>query len=112
MPTPLLKVFDDLEAADAARHELIKAGWLPAAIQLRVLEDEAGPVEGNFLVGNGRAARGAQRPSPAPLNHPPDYELNFARVVWRGVCLLVVDVADDGESARRCTELLQRSGPA
>ena len=76
----MVRSFATLERAEAARSAVLSLGLSPDAVQLQVLQDEAGPVEGNFLVGNGREA-------------PDDtsaYEANFANPVARGSCLLVL----------------------
>lgn len=77
----------------AARQSLITAGLPGDLMETRVIEDEAGPVEGNFLVGNGRTAHG--RPPGGVLAGPEvPYEENFSRVVTRGGHLLLVHVRD------------------
>ena len=50
----LVRSFATLERAEAARSAVLSLGVSSDAVQLQVLQDEAGPVEGNFLVGNGR----------------------------------------------------------
>ncbi len=50
MSAPLLRSFDRLDDATAARNELVAAGFSPAAVQVRAMEDEAGPVQGYFTV--------------------------------------------------------------
>jgi hypothetical protein len=62
------------------KSAVLSLGLSPDAVQLQVLQDEAGPVESNFVVGNGREA-------------PDDtsaYAANFANPVARGSCLLVL----------------------
>jgi hypothetical protein len=108
MTTFLLRSFDTFEAASAARDALVAAGFDPAAVQLRVLDDEAGPAEGNFLIGNGRTTHG--RPPRGVLAGPEvPYEENFAQVVFRGNQLLAVEVADESQR-RRALALLQPFG--
>ena len=85
----LVRSFATLERAEAARSAVLSLGVSSDAVQLQVLQDEAGPVEGNFLVGNGREA-------------PDDtsaYAANFANPVARGSCLLVLlTIPDDQQS--------------
>ena len=85
----LVRSFATLERAEAARSAVLSLGVSPDAVQLQVLQDEAGPVEGNFLVGNGREA-------------PDDtsaYAANFANPVARGSCLLLLlTIPDDQQS--------------
>ena len=106
-PAPLVCSFDRLEAATGARDALLGAGFAPAAVQLSVIADEAGPVEGNFLVGNGRRDNGAEatgQPGDAPV-----YGKNFSRSISRGVHLLVVEAADD-EQRRLAGSVLDQHG--
>ena len=85
----LVRSFATLERAEAARTAVLSLGVSPDAVQLQVLQDEAGPVESNFVVGNGRAA-------------PDDtsaYKANFAHPVARGTCLLMLmTIPDDQRS--------------
>ena len=104
----LLRSFDSFEHAEAARSALLTAGVAPGAIRVEVLQDEAGPVEGNFLVGNGRPSAGA-RSRIAPGGGPDaPYEHNLSKVITRGVFLLVVDSIDPASRARM-EELLAQS---
>jgi hypothetical protein len=75
----LVRSFATLEHAEAARTAVLSFGVSADAVQLQVLQDEAGPVEGNFVVGNGRAAPDSSA-----------YEANFANTVARGSCLLML----------------------
>lgn len=81
--------YDSLEGANAAREALAKAGLPLQASAVSVRQDEAGPVEGNFLIGNGRTFQGAE-PGPALTGPNVPYEQNFAQVKNRGVYLLEV----------------------
>ena len=94
-PEPgLLRSFDSFEHAEAARTALLAAGVAPGTIRVEVLQDEAGPVEGNFLVGNGRPTAGADSLI-APGGGPDaPYEHNLSKVITRGVYLLVVDTVE------------------
>jgi len=58
LPEPLLRSFGTLDEMMAARQALLAAGLPADRIETRVIQDEAGPVEGNFLVGNGRTTHG------------------------------------------------------
>ena len=95
----LLRSFDSFEHAEAARTALVEAGVAFDAVRVEVLQDEAGPVEGNFLVGNGRPTAGAaSRIAPGGGPDAP-YEHNLAKVITRGVYLLVVDTVDPARRA-------------
>jgi hypothetical protein len=94
---PLLRTFARFEDAEAARERLLSAGLPRTSVQLQNLQDEAGPVEGNFVTGNARTrdgdllAMGSSRVGELP------YEGNFNDTVHRGVHLLVVEPADDAQ---------------
>jgi len=89
LPEPLLRSFGTLDEMMAARQALLAAGLPADRIETRVIQDEAGPVEGNFLVGNGRTTHGG--PPGAVLAGPEvPYEENFSRTVTRGGHLLLV----------------------
>lgn len=89
-PDPsLIRSFGSLEAATAARQALLDAGVAPEQAELRVIEDEAGPVEGNFVIGNGVTTEG-RPPRGVLVGGEVPYGPNFARTVARGVHLLLV----------------------
>lgn len=110
---PLIRSFSSLEEASAARDAVVARGIDRDAVELRVLEDEAGPVEGNFLVGNGRTLDGGR---PGAVKGGPDipYEDNFRDVVRRGSCLLVVNVLNDSsrQAATAALEPFEGTTPA
>jgi hypothetical protein len=104
----LVHSFDTLEQAAAGVNALVQAGISHGAIELRVIEDESGPAEGNFIIGNGRTAHG--RP-PGALRTGDDvpYEENFRRVVHRGVHLVLVRAADEAQR-HKLDAVLEREG--
>lgn len=75
----LVRSFATFERAEAAKASVVALGVSADAVQLQMLQDEAGPVEGNFLVGNGRTSPDTSA-----------YESNFAHTVAHGSCLLVL----------------------
>ncbi|NHZ98950.1 hypothetical protein [Massilia sp. CCM 8734] len=85
----VLGVFDDLDKAGQARAALLADGFDADALELKVHNDEAGPVEGNFYVGN--------TPSESAQHV---YDRNYANPVQRAQCLLVVDANDAAMAAR------------
>jgi hypothetical protein len=98
---PVIHSYENLDEANAARRALLDAGVPADRIEVRVLQDEAGPTEGNFLVGNGRTVHGG--PPDAVLTGPEvPYEENFARTVTRGAYLVMVSVSDP--AARQAAE--------
>jgi hypothetical protein len=104
----VIRSFDSLEAAAAAVNELVKGGFEHGALELRVLETEAGPAEGNFLIGNGRTTHGGK---PGAVLAGPDapYEENFKHPVSRSTQLVIVDAHSQAQH-RRATEILDQAG--
>jgi hypothetical protein len=79
MEQALIYVFDDFELAQKARAELIQYGFGNDAVELRISDDEAGPVQGNFTVGD------AAHATPGS-----DYSSTFGTVTHRGNCMLMI----------------------
>jgi hypothetical protein len=93
-----LWVFDKFSDAENARIELLAFGLSSDKVRLDVREDEAGPVEGNFTVGNATAADDASNPIKSLLaGDDHTYEHDYAKVEQRGVYLLTVDASDDDQ---------------
>jgi hypothetical protein len=79
MEQALIYVFDDFDTAQKARAELIQYGFDNDAVELRVSDDEAGPVQGNFTVGDSDHA------SPGT-----SYDSTYKNVAHRGNCMLMI----------------------
>jgi hypothetical protein len=79
MEHPLIYVFDDFDTAQKARAELIQYGFSNDAVELRISDDEAGPVQGNFTVGDSTHATPGH-----------DYSTTFGTVAHRGNCMLMI----------------------
>lgn len=79
MQTALIYVFDDFDVAQKARAELVQYGFDNDAVELRISDDEAGPVQGNFTVGD------AAHATPGT-----DYDSTFGTVAHRGNCMLMI----------------------
>ena len=110
MANEIVKVFDHYEDAEKARSALLGAGFTPGQVRLQCNEDEAGPVEGNFLVGTGRRAGRAGGVSSRAGDHGDlPYELNYDHPELRGLNLLLLDVPSD-ELRSRAEELLGSFG--
>lgn len=110
MSSPLIHSFESFDDADAAREQLVSAGLPTASLELRVIADEAGPVEGNFIAGNGRFDRNdPTRITEQREDDAPPYAANFGTAVERGLYLLIVDT-DDGSQRQQATSLLA-AGP-
>ena len=105
---PLVRSFASLDEATLARQALLDEGIDPDTVELRVIQDEAGPVEGNFVAGNGRTAHGGE---PGAVLTGPEipYDENFKRTVTRGVHLLMV-AARDQNTRERAQGVLEHSG--
>jgi len=113
MATTLIHSYDTLFDAESAQQQLLASGFSSDHIHLTVREDEAGPVQGNFIVGNGGGDPGARLDSPrgAGVDDKRDYEREFKESVQRSTYLLTVDADDDGEK-ERAAEILHRYGGA
>jgi hypothetical protein len=98
MEKPLIYVFDEMATAQRVRDELLKCGFDPAGVRLSSTDDEAGPVQGNFTVGNSPAAVGGA-----------DYKDTYAGATQRGTCLLTITPVD-ATQAQYAVKLLARYG--
>jgi hypothetical protein len=98
MENQLIYIFDDFDAAERARQELIKYGFDAAGVNLEVRADEAGPVEGNFVVGDNPEAAGGS-----------DYKQTFANPTYRGLCMLTIAPTSAAQS-EYAVALLARYG--
>ncbi len=83
MENPLIYIFDDFDVAERAREELIAFGFAASAVNLEVRDDEAGPVQGNFTVGDSPAVAGSEA-----------YKHTYATTTHRGLCMLTVAPAN------------------
>jgi len=79
MEKALIYVFDDFDTAQKARAELIQYGFGNDAVELRISDDEAGPVQGNFTVGD------ADHATPGT-----SYDSTYRDVAHRGNCMLMI----------------------
>ncbi len=110
MANTVIRVYDRLSRAQQAREMLLRSGFDEADVQLVSKEDEAGPVQGNFTVGNAIPQRRSGRLVP---NQPRDdghtYDSDYARPEQRATILLTVETADEDASAR-AAEIMARYG--
>ena len=97
MASPVVQSFDRLDEAERARDALIASGFDQTSVHLDAREDEAGPVQGNFTVGDGKPYAGED-----------GYDRNFRKVESRGAILLRVEVASAEEQATAARLLGQR----
>lgn len=96
---PVVRIFDRLEAAENARVALIAAGFEAPRVELTARADEAGAVQGNFLVGNAKTGEAADA----------SYAANFANVAFGEIFLLAV-ATDDEASASRALAVMDGFG--
>jgi secreted protein with Ig-like and vWFA domain len=111
MANTLVRVFDRFSDAEAARNELLAAGFPASSVQLTPTEDEAGPVEGNFIIGNASTSRGGVRGVLSSLigGDPHTYEHDYAKVAQRGTYLLTVE-ADNDDQLALASDITKRFG--
>ena len=82
MSNIIVRLYDSFTVAESACNALLKSGFSVDDIHWTANEDEAGPVQGNFTVGNGNAK-------------DPSYAGNFADAVHRNIYMIAVDAVDD-----------------
>lgn len=111
MANTLVRVYDRFSDAENARNQLLDAGFPASRVHLTSKEDEAGPVQGNFTVGDASTSLGGVRGAIDSLMGRDDhtYQHDYANVVQCGSFLLTVDVEDDVQSAR-ASDITQRFG--
>lgn len=102
MTNTIVRVFDRFSDAENARNELLGSGFSSSSVRLSSREDEAGPVEGNFTVGNKDTGTGGISGFFHSLmgNEDQTYERSYANVAQRGSYVLTVDANDDDQLAR------------
>jgi hypothetical protein len=91
----LIRSFDTLDEAEAARSALVDAGVPTDAIEVTITEHETGPAQGNWIAGDGRKEVGGE----PGQGEEGLYEANYQDVAQRSVCLLVVQGATDATHA-------------
>lgn len=97
MSDTLVRIYSSMSNAQHARSQLLAAGFPEQNVRLSSTEDEAGPVQGNFTVGNEHPGTDAH------------YADDYRNVRQRGTCLLEV-LAEDNEQAVRADEIMGRFG--
>lgn len=98
MEHAVVRIFDVFEGAQQAREALLAGGFDPDEITVSVANDEAGPVEGNFTVGN------------SPIESDGHtYDRNYATTNQTAQCLVTVAAADAAR-AGHAHDILARFG--
>lgn len=107
----LVRIYDHLANAESARSALVASGFSAGSVHLTAADDEAGPVEGNFILEYKDAAHAHDRSAFDSLlgRDDPNEGLGRQAVAWREHYLLTVDVQDDEQFAR-AEDITQRFG--
>jgi len=106
----LSKIFRSLAEAESAQNALREAGFERDSLSLSSQADEAGPVEGNFVVGNGRddpALGSAPTPDSGGESDNP-YQRNFSDQSAEGIFLLTLE-AEEAQHGH-AIEIMSRCG--
>ena len=98
----LLRMYDTLDHAEMARNALLAAGYSGDQIQLEAMNSEAGPVAGNFTVGNS-----TDHSNHSGIGDSGDYSKNFEHVRQGAIIKLTVAVESDSRHAQ-ANEVLDR----
>jgi hypothetical protein len=87
MDNQIVRLFENYEAAQRARSELLAAGFGDDEVQLSVAIDEAGPGRSNFTVGNDPGVVGGEA-----------YKKTFAPEGQLGHYVMMVSASDDAQA--------------
>jgi hypothetical protein len=98
----VLRMYDTLDHADMARIALLEAGFDRDQVQIEAMNSEAGPVAGNFTVGNS-----SDRSSHSGVGDSGDYNANF-RGVRQGAIIKLVVAVDSDSSQAQANDVLDR----
>ncbi|CAN5484051.1 hypothetical protein BH10PSE17_BH10PSE17_03470 [soil metagenome] len=90
----IIRSFDQLVEAEAARQALLAAGASPDEVEITITEHETGPAQGNWVTGDGRKEEGAE----PGHGEEADYDANYHEVAQRSVCLLVLSTVPEREA--------------
>ena len=91
----LLRMYDSLEHAEMARNALLSAGYSADQVQIEAMNSEAGPVAGNFAVGNS-----SDHSNHLGIGDSGDYADNFKGVRQGAIIKLTVAVDSDSSHAQ------------
>lgn len=113
MANTVVRVYDSFSNAQKAREALLGSGFLPSSVHLDSTADEAGPVDGNFILeykdmDHGKANDNSVLDSTFSRDDPNE-GLGRSEVIWRGICMLTVD-ADDDEQFRLASDIMSKFG--
>lgn len=88
----IVRIFDVFDHAQRARDALLAEGFASEGVTMSIANDEAGPVEGNFTVGN--------LPMESEYH---THDRNYAAVRQAEQCLVTVNAPDAAVAARAAT---------
>jgi len=106
----LSRIFRSLASAENAMNALREAGFDREALSLVSQQDEAGPVEGNFVIGNGRedpTLGSAPTPESGGESDNP-YQRNFGDQAGDGIFILTLQ-AEEAQHGR-AAEIMGQCG--
>jgi len=100
----VLRMYDTLDHAGAARTALLEAGFIADQVEIEPITSEAGPVAGSFAVGNS-----SDHSDHSGIGDSGDYKDNFKTV--RQGAVIKLTVAIDSEAGQvRANEVLDQVG--
>lgn len=108
MGTTLVRVYDHFADAQNARNELLGMGFPPSDVHLSTSDDDAGPVQGNFIVDRKDSDKRGFFGAFSRRNEHDDTRAP-QEVVHRSTIMLTVDAGDD-EQVCRAADIMDRFG--
>lgn len=110
MPNTVVRIYDNLAVAQHAREQLLNSGFPPESVHLSSTLDDAGPVEGNFVLDEKDTGHGPGRGLMHRLFGTEERTdaYNSSHPVWRDSYLLTVDAHDD-EQLERASDIMERT---
>lgn len=90
-----LRMYDTLDHAETARKALLAAGYDKEQVQIEAINSEAGPVAGNFTVGNR-----SDHSNHSGIGDSGDYNDNFQSVSHGAIIKLTVAVESENSLAQ------------
>ena len=91
----VLRMYDTLPHAELARDALLAAGFGTEQVQIEAMNSEAGPVQGNFTVGDR-----SDRSDHSGIGDSGDYGESFGTVRQGAIIKLTVMVESDARHAQ------------
>lgn len=107
MPTTVVRIYDKLSIAEQARDQLLSSGFSSDRIHLSSNQDEAGPMENNFILDEKDTGGGPMHRFFGTEERADAYD--NANPVWRSSYLLTVDT-DDDEQLELASDIMERIG--